>query len=88
MPWRALRSPVSGRCSRRRRSLRKRRQDGDKVDAPTTRSDIADYLGLTIEAISRTLTQLKQDGLFALPDGIRNRDQFEGLAAGEINTNI
>jgi hypothetical protein len=34
------------------------------------------------------LTQLKQDGLFALPDGIRNRDQFEGLAAGEINTNI
>jgi CRP-like cAMP-binding protein len=41
----------------------------------------ADYLGLTIETISRTLTQLKQDGLIALPTATRNRDQFEELAA-------
>lgn len=29
---------------------------------PMTRRDIADYLGLTIETVSRTLTQLEEDG--------------------------
>lgn len=33
-----------------------------------SRSDIADYLGLTIETVSRTLTQLKRDGIIGLPD--------------------
>jgi len=70
-------------------------QDGDgtlEVDLPMTRSDIADYLGLTIETVSRTLTKLKQDGLIALQEPhrikIRNRDQLEELAAGESGTNI
>jgi CRP/FNR family nitrogen fixation transcriptional regulator len=31
-----------------------------------SRQDIADYLGLTVETISRTLTQLKQEGLIQL----------------------
>ena len=57
------------------------------VGLPMTRSDIADYLGLTIETVSRTLTKLKQDGLIALPTPdriqIRDRDQLEELAAGE-----
>jgi CRP/FNR family transcriptional regulator len=33
---------------------------------PMTRSDIADYLGLTIETVSRTLTRLRGEGLIAL----------------------
>ncbi|MGP4854816.1 helix-turn-helix domain-containing protein [Klebsiella pneumoniae] len=32
-----------------------------------TRTDIADYLGLTIETVSRTLTRMKRDGMIALP---------------------
>jgi CRP/FNR family nitrogen fixation transcriptional regulator len=37
------------------------------VDLPMSRTDIADYLGLTIETVSRSLTQLERDGLIALP---------------------
>jgi CRP/FNR family transcriptional regulator, nitrogen fixation regulation protein len=31
-----------------------------------TRQDIADYLGLTIETVSRTLSQLERDGLIEI----------------------
>jgi len=30
-----------------------------------TRADIADFLGLTIKTVSRTLTEMKRDGLIA-----------------------
>lgn len=35
-----------------------------------TRQDIADYLGLTIETVSRSLSQLEREGVIALP-GLR-----------------
>jgi CRP/FNR family transcriptional regulator len=37
------------------------------VDVPMSRSDIADYLGLTMETVSRQISQLKRSGLLAAP---------------------
>ncbi|MBV9995905.1 MAG: helix-turn-helix domain-containing protein [Caulobacteraceae bacterium] len=37
-----------------------------QIDLPMSRQDIADYLGLTIETVSRTMTQLQADGLVRL----------------------
>ncbi|MEM9881250.1 MAG: helix-turn-helix domain-containing protein, partial [Pseudomonadota bacterium] len=35
------------------------------IDLPMTRQDIADFLGLTMETISRTLSRLKSEGLIS-----------------------
>ncbi len=52
-----------------------------------TRLDIADFLSLTIETVSRTFTKFRQDGLIDLTHStlvtIRNRKALESLAAGE-----
>jgi CRP/FNR family nitrogen fixation transcriptional regulator len=37
------------------------------VELPMSRQDVADYLGLTIETVSRTLSQMERDGTIALP---------------------
>lgn len=51
-----------------------------------TRGNIADYLGLTIETISRTFTALRKDGLIDIPTVtkvvIRDPDGLEELAEG------
>jgi CRP/FNR family transcriptional regulator, nitrogen fixation regulation protein len=39
----------------------------DVVNLPMSRQDIADYLGLTIETVSRTMTRLVAEGIIALP---------------------
>src|SRR5271154_6054731 len=54
------------------------------VPLPMSRQDIADYLGLTIETVSRTLTRLaREKALLIVPDGIRllSADRLEKLAA-------
>ncbi len=59
----------------------------ERVALPMTRAEIADYLGLTIETVSRTLTRFKSEGKISLP----SRDEVEiidphwllGVATGE-----
>ena len=41
-------------------------KDDENFELPMTRSDIADHLGLTIETVSRTLTQFVRSGLIRL----------------------
>jgi CRP-like cAMP-binding protein len=47
------------------------RTSGDAVELPMSRQDIADYLGLTIETVSRTLTGLESAAAIALPSSRR-----------------
>ena len=47
---------------------RRQGQDDTEVILPMTRTDIADYLGLTVETVSRSFTRLREQGLIALPD--------------------
>ena len=39
----------------------------DTIELPMTRAEIADYLGLTIETISRTISKLKAEGRITTP---------------------
>ncbi len=56
------------------------------IGLPMSRSDIADYLGLTIETVSRTLTQLKRDAIIGLPDSghavLSDVERLKGIAEG------
>ncbi|PZN15414.1 MAG: hypothetical protein DIU63_08160 [Proteobacteria bacterium] len=42
-------------------------EDPNQIKLPMTRLDIADYLGLTIETVSRTLSKFRRNGLIDLP---------------------
>ena len=58
-------------------------QENNEVELPMSRQDIADYLGLTIETVSRTLTQLEHSAAIALPTTrrivLRNRAALRQL---------
>lgn len=59
-----------------------RRDAAKALDLPMSRSDIADYLGLTIETVCRVMSAFKRDGVIDVPSPhrveLRDRD---GLAA-------
>jgi len=58
---------------------------GNAVDLPMSRQDIADYLGLTIETVSRTLSRLEHLSAIELPSSrrivLRNRSALSRLNA-------
>jgi CRP/FNR family transcriptional regulator, nitrogen fixation regulation protein len=47
--------------------MAERNLGASEFDLPMSRQDIADYLGLTIETVSRTVTQLENSGAIAVP---------------------
>jgi len=61
------------------------RSASNEVELPMSRQDIADYLGLTIETVSRTLTQLENSSAIAVPTArrivLRNRAALTKLNA-------
>jgi CRP/FNR family transcriptional regulator len=68
------------------RRAEERGQPPSPVALPMSRSDIADFLGLTIETVSRTITQLKKAGTIQVPDTahvvLREIDQLRRMAEG------
>lgn len=82
-------SQLLGRCSAAQKlsvflleiSAAKR---GGEIELPMTRQDIADYLGLTIETVSRTLAQLEKSNVIRLRAArhieVKDRAALEHLA--------
>lgn len=67
---------------------RQRRRGGPEniVQLPMSRAEIADYLGLTTETVSRTITQLKSTGAIRLQQGhtiqLSNGSELTEIAEG------
>jgi CRP/FNR family transcriptional regulator len=57
------------------------------IDLPMTRLDIADFLGLTVETVSRTITKMKTRRLIDLPQcariHLRDIEALRALAEGD-----
>jgi CRP/FNR family transcriptional regulator, nitrogen fixation regulation protein len=63
--------------------MAEREADDDAIELPMSRQDIADYLGLTIETVSRTLTMLESAAAIEVPTSrrivLRNRSALNRL---------
>lgn len=62
------------------------------IELPMSRTDIADHLGLTIETVSRTLTQLQRERVIEIPCGrrvivLRNTSALRQMDSGNTDAN-
>jgi len=64
----------------------RRGQPGNPVSIPMSRNDIGDFLGLTTETVSRTLTRLKRSSIITIDAdhyiSIADRDMLAEIAGG------
>jgi CRP/FNR family transcriptional regulator len=67
--------------------LKRKDLPGDRLALPMTRTDIGDYLGLTIETVSRSLSRLKRDKVIRFASAqdveIVSLDRLAELAGNE-----
>lgn len=66
--------------------LSERLTKNSHVDLPMSRIDIADHLGLTIETVSRSLTQLERQGIIELPTHRRSIVIRDKAALKQLDT--
>jgi CRP/FNR family nitrogen fixation transcriptional regulator len=65
--------------------MSERASDEDAVALPMSRADIADHLGLTIETVSRSLTELERRGVIEMPAQRRNIALRDRVALQRLN---
>ena len=72
------------------RRNQRRGEAAHELVLPMTRTDIADFLGLTIETVSRTFTKLRQDGVIDLEQciivTICDVDRLNALSGGGFDS--
>jgi CRP-like cAMP-binding protein len=62
-------------------------EEGEPIDVPMSRLDIADYLGLTIETVCRLLGEMRRRQVIQAPDLnevlVKDMELLRRFAAGE-----